>query len=293
MSGARGLGRTATYKASLTYEQGWRACATIPIIGLEAGAKARRLGEELFARTNALLRQSQLPPLTRTHCDVIGGDGPDAATVPTTAICRLVADHSDQQGAQVLVQEQSSAISHMSVGISLSLAASTRPIQRIAGFLVPKSIVSQKVTVDGQPVTFAVPTDGTAHETEAPPPALPALPSDIDPGLTVPLIHLAWARSGDKGNLFNVAVIARRGGIPALYRRRADRAERRRTLWPRAGPRYRARRRAVQRARIFRAEFRGRQFDGWRHSGLNLDRLRRQGPGADVARTSPCRSALP
>jgi len=209
VTGARGLGRTETYKASLTYEQGWRASAAIPIIGLDAGAKARRLGEELFARTNALLRQSQLPPLTRTHCDVIGGDGPDAATVPTTAICRLVADHPDQQGAQVLVQEQSSAISHMSVGISLSLAASTRPIQRIAGFLIPKSIVSQSVSVDGQPVAFAVPTNGTRHEAEAPPPALPALPDDIDPGLTVPLIRLAWARSGDKGNLFNVAVIAR------------------------------------------------------------------------------------
>jgi hypothetical protein len=26
---------------------------------------------------------------------------------------------------------------------------------------------------------------------------------------TVPLIRLAWARSGDKGNLFNVAVVAR------------------------------------------------------------------------------------
>ncbi len=209
VAGARGLGRSGTYKASLTYEQGWLASAAIPIIGLEAAAKAWRLGEELFARTNSLLRQSQLPPLTRTHCDVIGGDGPDAASTPTTAICRIVAEHPDQQGAAVLIQEQTSAISHMSVGISISLAASTRPIQRIAGFLIPKSIISQSVTVDSQPVTFTVPTDGTGHEAAALPPALPPLPNDIDPNLTVPLIRLAWARSGDKGNLFNVAVIAR------------------------------------------------------------------------------------
>jgi len=32
---------------------------------------------------------------------------------------------------------------------------------------------------------------------------------DADPAITVPLVKLAWARSGDKGNLFNVAVIAR------------------------------------------------------------------------------------
>jgi hypothetical protein len=209
VTGARGLGRSATYKASLTYEQGWLASAAIPIIGLEAAAKAKRLAEELFSRTNALLRQSQLPPLTRTHCDVIGGDGPDAATTPTTAICRIVAEHPDQQGAAVLIQEQTSAISHMSVGISISLAASTRPIQRIAGFLIPKSIISQKVTVNGQPVAFTVPTDGTGHAAAAVPPAMPATPDDIDPNTTVPLIRLAWARSGDKGNLFNVAVIAR------------------------------------------------------------------------------------
>ena len=209
VNGARGLGLTATFKASMTYDQGWRATVAIPVIGLEAAAKARRLGEELFARTNAILRQSQLPPLTRTHCDVIGGDGPDAGKVPTTVICRLVADHPDQQGAAVLVNEQSSAISHMSVGISLSLTASTRPVQKIAGFLVPKSAVSLKVSVDGDAVQFPMITQGTGDETEALPPALPALPHDIDPALTVPLIRLAWARSGDKGNLFNVAVIAR------------------------------------------------------------------------------------
>ena len=63
VSGARGLGRTDTYKASLTYDAGWRASATFPIIGLEAAAKARRTGEELFMRANTMLRENQLPPL--------------------------------------------------------------------------------------------------------------------------------------------------------------------------------------------------------------------------------------
>ena len=205
VTGAKGLGRTATYKASLTYDRGWRGAAYIPIIGLEAGAKAARLGEELFARSNAMLRQSQLPPFERTHCDVIGGEGDG----PSTAICRMVVDHCDQQGAQVLVREQSSAISHMSVGISASLGAIVRPIQRITGFLVPKSIVSQTVSVDGQQVPCTVPTDSKGIDAEAKAPPLPPAPGDIDPALTVPLIRLAWGRSGDKGNLFNVAVIAR------------------------------------------------------------------------------------
>ena len=113
----------------------------------------------------------------------------------------------------MLVREQSSAISHMSVGISISLAASVRPIQHIAGFLVPKNIVVQSVSLDGQPVAFAVPGDAGGNAADAIAPALPALPDDIDPQQTVPLIRLAWARSGDKGNLFNVAVIAREAGF--------------------------------------------------------------------------------
>ena len=205
VTGARGLGRTATYKASVTYDAGWRASAVIPIIGLEAAAKARRFGDEMFARTSAMLRQSQLPPYTQTRCDVIGGEGAG----PTTAICRIVADHPDQAGAQLLLREQSSGISHMSVGTCLGLASSVRPVQRIAGFLLVKSLVSQTATVDGKAVSFLSATDakGSSHSDAAP--AFPELPGDADPGHTVPLIRLAWARSGDKGNLFNVAVIAR------------------------------------------------------------------------------------
>ena len=204
VTGARGVGRTATYKASLTYDAGWRATAVIPIIGLEAAAKARRFGDEMFKRANSMLRQSQLPPFTQTRCDVIGGEGEGA----TTAICRLVADHPDQAGAQLLAREQSSGISHMSVGISLSLTAAVRPVQRIAGFLIPKSSVSQTVTVDGASVPFVSKTDANGMEANAIAPAIPATPDDAQQ--TIPLIRLAWARSGDKGNLFNVAVIARK-----------------------------------------------------------------------------------
>ena len=204
VSGARGLGRTDTYKASLTYDAGWRVTALIPIIGLEAGAKARRVGEELFARTNAMLRQSQMPPLTQTQCDVFGGE----SASPGMAMCRIVADHPDQAGVQVLAREQSSGISHMSVGITFGPPPSIRPVQCIAGFLLPKSIVTSKVTLDGAPVDF-MPPPLDAKPIDAAAPAFPTPATDADATLSVPLIRLAWARSGDKGNLFNVAVIAR------------------------------------------------------------------------------------
>ncbi len=205
VKGARGLGRTGTYKASLTYDSGWRAGALIPIIGLEAAAKAARVGEELFRRADTMLRQRHLPPLTRTLCDVIGGNGGGA----TTALCRIVADHPDRAGAQLLVREQASAISHMSVGISLGLGASVRPVQWISGFLVPKSSVSLIVTLDGDPVPFRQENGAMSQGMGRAGPAFPPPVDEADRQQMVPLIELAWARSGDKGNLFNVAVIAR------------------------------------------------------------------------------------
>ena len=205
VSGARALGRSGTYKASLTYDQGWRASAVMPVIGLDAAAKARRTAEELFARAGNMLRQTQLPPFDRTRCDVFGSEGEGA----TTAILRLVADHPDQAGAQLMVREQGSAISHMAVGTTLGLSAAVRPVQRITGFLIPKSIVTQRVSVDEHSVSVAVATHALPARGAAMAPAWPAPPQDADPAQTVPLIRLAWARSGDKGNLFNVAVIAR------------------------------------------------------------------------------------
>jgi hypothetical protein len=206
VTGAHGLGRTASYKASLTWDQGWRMMAAIPVIGLEAAAKARRVGEELFARANTMLRQSQTPPLTRTRCDVYGGEGDG----PGTAICRIVADHPDQAGAALLMREHISAISHMAVGISIGLGGAVRPVQRIAGFLIPKAAVTMRVSVDGVELPFTPVNTALGNPDAVPAPAMPPLPGDADPDLCVPLIKLAWGRSGDKGNLFNVAVIARK-----------------------------------------------------------------------------------
>jgi hypothetical protein len=57
-----------------------------------------------------------------------------------------------------------------------------------------------------------------------PPPAAPDVPSpsaaDADATETVPLIGLAWARSGDKGNVSNIGVVARRAEwLPLLWDR--------------------------------------------------------------------------
>ena len=85
VSGARGLGRTDTYKASLTYDAGWRASAIIPIIGLEAAAKARpRRARNCSPAPAPCCAESQLAALRPDplRCDRRRGQRPDHRHLP-------------------------------------------------------------------------------------------------------------------------------------------------------------------------------------------------------------------
>jgi hypothetical protein len=71
---------------------------------------------------------------------------------------------------------------------------------------MPKGDVTPRLTIGG--VTQELPDIPGAAAAAASVPAVPAVASPPD-GVSVELGRLAWARSGDKGHLFNVAVIAR------------------------------------------------------------------------------------
>jgi hypothetical protein len=64
------------------------------------------------------------------------------------------------------------------------------------------------VLLEGSEIDVTVPT-GTASDIAVPALGLASVPAE-GPCVEVPLIRLAWARSGDKGNQSNIGVIARR-----------------------------------------------------------------------------------
>ena len=82
------------------------------------------------------------------------------------------------------------------------------PVHRLYSFLMPRDKFAATVTLGETAITLP------AERID--PPAGPAYPSpqpNTAPGggeASVPLIALAWGRSGDKGNLYNVGIIARR-----------------------------------------------------------------------------------
>jgi hypothetical protein len=96
----------------------------------------------------------------------------------------------------------------MSVGTSIGLGGSVAPILNLFSFLLPKGEVQATMTIGGVTEPVPVPTEGGFTPRPAPP--APPPPESAGERVEVPLIRLAYGRSGDKGDLFNIGVIARR-----------------------------------------------------------------------------------
>jgi len=109
----------------------------------------------------------------------------------------------------MFAREQWAGISGMSVGTSINLATNVWPMTGIFLFLINKKQLVPTMTINGVrhdvPAHAGVPAD---HDKSTAKPINSPAPKDATQEAN--LVDLAWARSGDKGHLFNVAVIARK-----------------------------------------------------------------------------------
>jgi len=216
VSNAKGLPPTDSYKVCIVYEKGWRAVAQQPIFGFDAPAKARRQAAALLEKTGRMLREQNLGEWVRTHVDLVGAGSSFGAHAPNEdareVVCRVVVDHDDVRAAGLFAREQNSAMTAMAVGTTIGLGTTVTPLMHIFLFLIPRSEVSISIWDNGVSEPYQDPAipgfDPAMIDRPAPPPAPRWAPDEEI--VTVPLIRLAWGRSGDKGNLFNVAAIARK-----------------------------------------------------------------------------------
>lgn len=225
VSGARGLPPPDTYKVSATAMDGYRCAGSMVIIGIDAAAKARRTGEAILARTRAILKQLGLADYRRSHVEVLGAEsmyGPHARTEGSREVMlRVVVDHPDRQALGIFAREIAPSATSWAPGTTSpggGRPAST-PLIRQFSFTLPKGALSIQVEIGGDtypievPLTHAV-VAAPAHVLVAP----PAFVANDAPSVEVPLIKLAWARSGDKGDLSNIGVIARRAEwLPLIW----------------------------------------------------------------------------
>ncbi len=228
VGGARGSAPPDDYKVSATAVQGFRAAGMLVIVGIDAVAKAERTGAAILARTRRLLAAAGFADFAATHVEVIGAEssyGPHARTRACREVMlRVVADHTERAALELFAREIAPAGTSWSPGTTGPGGGrpSVSPLVRPLAMLLPKRAVEASFTLGGERHAVAIPLHGgdarpRSAEGAAPP---PAWRDDGTGEQTVPLVRLAWARSGDKGDLANVGVIARRREwLPLLWDR--------------------------------------------------------------------------
>ena len=214
VSNAKGYAPTATYKCSTTYEDGFRVGNLVAIGGIDAAAKARRTGEAVLKRMEGVLRQRNWGAFTETSIEVLGDEdsyGPHKHHIGAReAILKLAAKHARKEPLEIMMRELTSSGTSFAPGTSgyAGLRPKVTPVVRHFSCLIPKKEVTATVHVAGDSFTASVDTSGGFDPKML---VRPKVDAPIEPATqSVPLIKVAFARSGDKGNNSNIGVMARK-----------------------------------------------------------------------------------
>jgi len=212
VSGAKGLPPTDSYKVSATYPDGNRITASFLMGGIDAPQKGQVVADAILKKVDGLFKQLGMAPMRETSVEILGSEatyGAQARRSDTReVVVKIGALHDDKKALGLFAREIAQAATGMAPGLSGLVGGRPKPFPRIRLFstLVSKNTIPVTVDLDGNTIPVNIPA-GSAFNPDT-------LPDDSRGDTTtgevaVPLIKLAWARSGDKGNHANIGVIAR------------------------------------------------------------------------------------
>ncbi|MEK6806521.1 MAG: acyclic terpene utilization AtuA family protein [Pseudomonadota bacterium] len=215
VSGCRGYAPTPSYKVSATYPAGMRCAALFMIGGIDAAKKGRASASSVIEKVRRQLLEQKLGDFTGVDIHCIGAEetyGPHArAAVAATreVVVKIAVQHPNPKALKLFAREIAQAATAMAPGFT-GYFGGGRPephmIPKLFSTLVPKDKVPVEVVVGDQGFPVSVSSKGSFESPQAEPEQIPSVKADT----TVPLIKLALARSGDKGDHANIGVIARK-----------------------------------------------------------------------------------
>ncbi|WP_068857888.1 acyclic terpene utilization AtuA family protein [Perlucidibaca aquatica] len=217
VQGARGFVPPDTYKVSGTTPRGNRITATFLMGGRDAPAKAARVAQALITKCEKLFEAKGWGPFGETNVELLGAEtmyGPNAragALATREVVVKIAAKHREKAALVLFSKELAQAATGMAPGLTGYFGGrpSVQPVVQLWSCKVPKRDVA--ITVDFEGVrTPVVVVEGAPFDPAAltPQPVGETWVATAD-AVNVPLIKLAIARSGDKGDHGNVGVMAR------------------------------------------------------------------------------------
>lgn len=215
VNGARGYPAPETYKASATYADGWKMVAPFFFVGLDASRKAKSFAENTLKRTRAKLRASNAGDFDDVLIETLGDDNHfgefSDPSQTREVVLKMAVKHRDPKAAMLLLKEATGMGLATPPGLSFFSGGRPRPspVVRLFSLTVPKNCV--EISIDAGGVAENFPTEsGAVFDTKSIlRPVAPERPTTDEPFVQVPLVKLAWGRSGDKGDKSNIGILPR------------------------------------------------------------------------------------
>jgi hypothetical protein len=225
VSGAKGRPASDTYKVSTTWPDGYKFASIFMLGGREAVAKGQHSAEAIIKKTRRMFREKNMGDYRDVSIEIIGGEatyGPHARTTESREVVVKIAAKHDQKEALALLGREIAPMSTGGVvGMTGSFGAgrsSPSPVIRMFSCLVPKAMVPVTVEIGGRQIAMQEGArSGGFTATQLPVEAPPAPPLPASVTQTVPLVAIAYGRSGDKGDNANIGIFARKAEyVPIL-----------------------------------------------------------------------------
>lgn len=208
VSGAKGLAPTGQTKVSTIFQDGWRAGCLWNYHGNNARQKAEAFAKAGLDRAVSILRNAKEADYDQT-CFEISGGSPDGTLYQEVQLKAAV--HHEKPGPVGLFLKELTGAALAAppglCGFTGSGRPKPSPVLALFSSLIPSQEINIRVTVEGDDIGFAQSAPAVQNpvvNTYSRPAAV-----IVNADTKLPLEHLAWARSGDKGNFANIGIIAR------------------------------------------------------------------------------------
>jgi hypothetical protein len=215
VSGARGYPAPNQYKVCATYADGFRAGHVCSFVGIDAAKKARTFGEAIFERSKMIMRMMNIADFDETSIEIIGDNSQysnkSSNVKNREVVLKFASKHQDIRAVGIMLKESVGLGLATPPGLSGFVGGRPKPspIVRLFSFLIDKDQV--KVIIDNGTSQYEIKSSSSKefNLNSIKKPSAPNFEDATEKLTDVPLIRVAYGRSGDKGDKANIGIIAR------------------------------------------------------------------------------------